>query len=307
MTKISSELTSPSPQKVLDASPISLSTSKKPLPITHPFPTLEPLKLSSNRPTLELPETVANIDRKKSFHQSLAIFIETLSSIESTYLDTIDRRLSTVLESYRANFNKNLEAEREIKKQINTSDWHSYIQKIAACLCGAISLILGGSVLTSAATIWETLAGTAIIASGASSILGTTLSESHLHPQLAGLLTVSAGAMSLIGSTHLALHSTQLAEQLVPKIAVASMGILGNISGITKEFLDMKIRKLQASNTLVNKAFETQGECMKNMEKDLGLFSEGISDNITTCANIQRKQEQVVKKIMANAGPLSQA
>lgn len=249
------------------------------------------------RPELEPPSSY----QLSPFQDLIVKFVESLTSIESNYLDTIDIRLKDTCQAYNRDQKQMLEEERNIEKKLEAETWYTFVQRVALCLLGAVSLIASTSLLGAATTAWEVGAAIALMTSSASSIVGATLLDTH--PQATTVLTAASAAMSLIGGMHLALFSTQTVMELTGKIVMSTLGVMGNFAGLSREALSSEIEQLKASHALVNGSFENYGIQMQNLEKDLGFFSERISDNVKTCAMIQYKKEQSLRKILVDIGP----
>lgn len=278
--------------------PVDLSLNPlKYQPVVNYLPPLqlEP-SFDSSRPVLTPP---GSYEPNSSLASFLSNFVEILSSIESTYLDSIDLRLKSVMESYHQNLQKKLQDEREIRKRIESDNWWNFVQRVALCLLGASSLISSYSLIAGASSPWELAAGFALFSSSAASIIGSTLLNSN--SEMASLLTVAGGSLSLLGGMGHAFFSNDSAGEMVVKIVISSLSIFGNLAELTKETLAIEVAELKASNSLLNSAFEKQGLQIDSLNMDLSSFHEITSNTLENCSKIQHRYEQITNKIISTS------
>lgn len=265
-----------------------------PLPIYDFTPRDLRLGDEPSRPSLDIPGTAP-----RPFFTSLSVFLETLSSIESLYLDAVEGRIHAAQKTYIVNFEKRLGQNRALDEQVKSRDWWDFLHKIAACLLAATSMMIGATLLTTSSSPWEFAAGGAMIVSGVSTIAGMTLDQLQTHPELAAILTTTGAAIGLLGGAAVALYSTHTAQEMAGKVVVAAIGIVAHLSEVVKETNFRKIAEIKSANALISCVFEKQQDILTMAVNDAEFFSTRMADNVQLCANIQRKQEQAIRKIIS--------
>lgn len=263
------------------------------LPIYDTTPRSKVIDFESSRPLLDPPGT-----KGAPFFISLSSFVETLSSIESLYLDVVEVRMKDSGAKYVENYQKNLSQSRELEEQEKGRTWWTFLQKIAHCLLAATALMSGGILFSTAATCWELAAGGAMVVSGVTTVLGVALNEIHAHPEVAAILQAVGAAMGLMGGAATALFANATSGEMAGKIVVAAIGIVSASADLAKESYAIKIAELKSANAMIHQVFEKEQAQMKTLTDDANFFTQRITDNIELCANIQKKYEQSIRKIL---------
>ncbi len=245
--------------------------------------------------------------KANSVFSIISKFLDRVQSIEGIYFEMLDREMSQTHETVSTNIEKHMSHQNEIQKATESSDYWDFLRKIAVCLLGAASIVLGATLLTPDATALAIVAGSSLILSGGISILGNVLCDMRSHPQLSTALMVAGGGFALIGGISSAIMGVTTLTNVLGKVVVAGLSVVTSSAQIAKESFEWKLSNMKASYTQIQKASETCKERYRTMEKDLSTYEEDLSRATESCISAQLHHQAAIRKITARSGAIGAA
>lgn len=280
-------------------------------PIAHPqdkaetyVPPINPA--TPTRPVLDPPDQKSEI-KLQSFAESIVAFMNLLTDIEHLYVNQIEVDMKERQGTMVKRLSKHHEEQREIGNSIESASWWDSIRLFSLVALGAVSMVVGGAVISAAATTFELITGSGLLLSGGMTVASNALLQSNSHPDLANALAISGATIGLIAGTAHMLTATQTFGTFAYNLAIAALGVSSNLATMGREEWLRVAENLRAKNALTQKELEMLQFLMDVMSKDAPHFIEFLAQNEEEVSKIQARHEQNMRRIIAYSGPLSAA
>ena len=234
-----------------------------------------------------------DIPCKNIFAENLFNIINTLSLIQSTFLNMSDDLIQSVRNDYKNDMQKKIDQNRDLVNLNKWCDFFDVLKKITTCVLSVVSIAVGGAFIAGAVSVYAAIGGGALVLSGSASILGIMLSSMKSDTRVVSILNIISMVAGIIGFASFSIR------ELTGKILITAITIVNNLSEVAKHSYMIEISNLKSSNDLTNSSFEQKKINIQTLVKSVDFLNEEISNHITTCAEILIKREGEITRINA--------
>lgn len=170
-----------------------------------------------------------------------------------------------------------------IKKQAENGSWQT-LQELASLLQAATSMAIGGFIMGSAAPV-SSLAGAAVMGSGALSATNFALSKLGITDKQSGtLLAFASGLLSIAGTATFPAYVDQLPKAL-SSIANFCVGVLSSITAVNQNLIAKEGETIQAGMSTLKG--ETN-RALKGIEKGADQLQKSSQFSLAYAQEIKR-------------------
>lgn len=259
--------------------------------------------LQASAHTVDQPELIEpeKVTPPSSYFDLASQMIESILIISEKHKMTIqDVTNSAELTLERQHRTRQIKAEKE-GEFITTSHWCDFFRQLATTLAAAFSVGIGGLMITNhPSSPQHLLGGSAMIASGVTSLLGNLLSGSNTAPEVGNALTLLSSGFGLIGGTaYLQLSNVTLFES-AGKILLAATSIVENGSRLGGHYSHFQIEEIRGEQAILEEMMKRTSLLIDGGMTHLEDINHSTCQYFKTFSQGSRQIERAKEAIIAN-------
>lgn len=281
--------------------PVPFSTLTR-VTVASSIPKPPPISPTSKaeRPELDPPAKVL-----ASPSASIAAFMETVSRIGRHFFEIVQAATTSLQGTFNADYQEHAEALAKSEEEKEGRDFWDFLRKIAICLFGAASIIIGGIALATATAIAPALLAGAMIFSGIASLVGNSLHAAGIKPTLATVLTLVGSATAVIGGVvgaHLGILSLQ---GILSRMVLGFLNFSINATKMAGTIKEIKITSLEGRLAQLRSRMTLSEETMQQISSDFTHSFDTSAGIAESCIRAHQKEIRLQESI--NKGRFEQS